>query len=62
MTSVCCLSLTWTVYFNEIADDMGKGTPRPLTTFADDTKLTGVVDEPEEQVAIQRDLDGVHMV
>lgn len=38
---------------------MDKGIVCSLTTFADDTNLSGVVDMPEKQDAIHRDLDRV---
>ncbi|GAB0204167.1 cAMP-dependent protein kinase inhibitor alpha [Grus japonensis] len=43
--------------FNILINNRNNGIERTLSNFADNTKLSGVVDAPERRDAIQRDLD-----
>ena len=45
------------ILFSVFINDINSGVDRTQSTFANDTKLWGVVDTPEEQDAIQRVLD-----
>lgn len=48
------------VLFNVVINGIDKGIECILTKFADDTEVSGAVDTPEGQGAIQRDLEKLH--
>ena len=45
------------VLFNIFVNDLAEGIESMLIKFADDTKLGGVANSPEDRIKIQNDLD-----